>query len=181
MPVSISGNVVDCDVWNIILPIVSLFLGKVRGRRVAIADGGRATGLVLFPIPKLGDGICCLVPPSSAWLMLVPYPLLSIARPQFQQYVLAGLKEYRKKANLLYEQYEQSFEDLLDWFRRSYCLLYPNLASDEKYDQYDELDEDYWLSYYTYEDEHDAEQDQLEEQYATAVAYSRAADRTATP
>ena len=170
----------NCDVWNIILPIVSLFLGKPKDHRVALTNGVRAMVFTLFPIPNLGDGTCCLVPPSREWLILVPHPLLSIRRPQFQQYVLTGLKQYRKEADLVFERYEQDFKNVHDWFVHSYRLIDPQDASDVKYDRYDELNEEYWLSYYVLEDEHDEEQDRLEEQYATALAYSRVANRQAT-
>ena len=65
---------------------MAIFTARLYASREAART--RIPSLTLFPIPKLGDATCCLVSPSSAWLTLVPYPLLSIPRPQFQQYVL---------------------------------------------------------------------------------------------
>ena len=79
----------------------------------------------------------------------------------------------------MFERYEQDFENLHEWFGHCYSLIDPRDASDVKFDQYDELNWEYWNSYYVLEDKHDDEQDWLEEQYATAIAYSRAANRQA--
>ena len=92
--------------------------------------------------------------------------------------LLEDYKELMRKAQLLFEQYEQLFEQLLYEYDCSYRHLLQQEQKFQKYQKYQQLEQQYLISYYQLEDKYEEEDALLRKRYQAAIHAFKAAATT---